>query len=543
MGIQRTAPRFTRGKDLPGATALFLALLLSLGLGTARSQSAATVAASDPSTIKGKVLFGYQGWFDCPGTWGGSWSHWAGGAPSATSISVEMYPDLSDFPKSDLCVDANLTVNGASSYFFSARNPNVTDMHFKWMQNYGLDGVLIQRFLSDVPGLKSRGDQTLKNIIASSAKYGRVIAIEYDVTGSNFNTWATDLENDWKYLVDNLKITGGANYLHEKGRPLVSVWGIGLNESRNPPNTPAEAMTMVNWFHTTAAAPYQASIMAGAPAGFRTGTRDARPDPGWLNVWKACEVVQPWNVGRISSVNQAKTSFKTDVANDQKWLEAAGVTYMPVLYPGYSFNNANKAKPKNEIPRMGGNFIWQMAIATKAANVGAVKIAMFDEVNEATAMFKVAAKKSDAPAQGWWLTLDADGGPALPSDWYLRIAGEITKMTSGRQVATDSIPIKPGDAYIVGVNPALRSSASASKLRWDRVPQGLLFHLSGARGELQICTMKGQALRHIPAQGAQAIWDLRDDRGAVLPPGLYPARFVGMDGNSPAGNAGLVTIP
>ena len=56
-----------------------------------------------------------------------------------------------------------------------------------------------------------------------------------------------------------------------------------------------------------------------------------------------------------------------------------------------------------------------------------LKIAMFDEVNEATANFKVAARRQDAPDQGYWLTLDADGF-TLPSDWYLRLAGEITRI-------------------------------------------------------------------------------------------------------------------
>ena len=55
-----------------------------------------------------------------------------------------------------------------------------------------------------------------------------------------------------------------------------------------------------------------------------------------------------------------------------------------------------------------------------------LKIAMFDEVNEGTAMFKAASRRSDAPDQGYWLTLDADG-TALPSDWYLRLAGKITE--------------------------------------------------------------------------------------------------------------------
>ena len=49
--------------------------------------------------------------------------------------------------------------------------------------------------------------------------------------------------------------------------------------------------------------------------------------------------------------------------------------------------------------------------------------AMFDEVDESTAMFKLAASRQDAPGHPPIVTLDADG-ETLPSDWYLRLARE-----------------------------------------------------------------------------------------------------------------------
>jgi len=68
--------------------------------------------------------------------------------------------------------------------------------------------------------------------------------------------------------------------------------------------------------------------------------------------------------------------------------------------------------------------------------------AMFDEVDEGTAMFKLAATGADAPAQGSFLTLDADG-LTLPSDWYLRLAAEGTRMLRGDIPLSASIPITP----------------------------------------------------------------------------------------------------
>ena len=68
--------------------------------------------------------------------------------------------------------------------------------------------------------------------------------------------------------------------------------------------------------------------------------------------------------------------------------------------------------------------------------------AMFDEVDEGTAMFKVAATRDDTPADGEFLTLDADG-ESLPSDWYLRVAGEATRMLRGQRPLTRALPISP----------------------------------------------------------------------------------------------------
>ncbi|MDB5050974.1 MAG: hypothetical protein JWO30_4045 [Fibrobacteres bacterium] len=503
-----------------GARLLFACAALSFLMGPPAS------AAVDPSTLEGKVLFGYQGWFGCPGTWGGSWSHWGGGPPTAGNVAVDMYPDLSDFNKADLCTAPGFTVGASPSYFFSARNPKVVDMHFKWMQDYGLDGVLIQRFVGDIPGLKSQGDLVLKNILASSAKYGRVVAIEYDVTGSNFSTWSKNIQDDWKYLVDQIKITNQANYLHHKGKPLVSVWGVGLNESRNPPTNPAEALALVDWFHTGATAPYQASIMGGVPRGFRTLNGDARTDPAWLNVYKAMDAVQPWNIGRYSAVSQIKTTFKTTAAADQKWLNDAGVLYMPSIFPGYSQSNAIRpTKKPNEIPRMGGDFIWQQAMAAKSAGAGAVKIAMFDEVNEATAMFKVVSKRSEAPSQGYWLALDGDGKD-LPSDWYLRLSSEITQITHGAKTASDVIPIKPEDPFTLAIQRG-NVQAAGKRLQWNRVADGIRFQLGGYTGTVTISDMRGSRVRTLNVVAGSATWDSRDAGQAMVPAGLYLARVEG----------------
>jgi hypothetical protein len=68
--------------------------------------------------------------------------------------------------------------------------------------------------------------------------------------------------------------------------------------------------------------------------------------------------------------------------------------------------------------------------------------AMFDEVDEGTAMFKIAPTAAAVPAQGSFVPLDVDG-QKLPSDWYLRVAGEGSKMLRGEIALGNTLPITP----------------------------------------------------------------------------------------------------
>src|SRR5260370_24723446 len=134
---------------------------------------------------------------------------------------------------------------------------------------------------------------------------------------------------------------------------------------------------------------------------------------------------------------------------------------MPVIFPGFSWYSLNRGAGQNQIPRNGGSFIWCQAYKGRRAGAQMLEIAMFDEVNEATANFKVAARRWDAPEQGYWLTLDADGF-TLPSDWYLRLAGEITRIFHGQSDATAALPTSPGPPWPDAPGLAVVSAASYS---------------------------------------------------------------------------------
>ena len=61
-----------------------------------------TFRGVDATTLTGKVMCGYQGWFNCEGDGAEQgWSHWTKGrgAPSAANIKVDLWPDVSELPK------------------------------------------------------------------------------------------------------------------------------------------------------------------------------------------------------------------------------------------------------------------------------------------------------------------------------------------------------------------------------------------------------------------------------------------------------------
>jgi hypothetical protein len=420
-------------------------VVLSLLVPALLSPDARAQSVVDSSTLQGKVLFGYQGWFSCAGDGSGhgNWRTWARGTPAAETLTIDMYPDLSELDPDELYPVPNMTIGGKPAFLYSANNRKTVLRHFQWMKEYGLDGVLVQRFVGSIRGKRHSGDVVLKNVMAGAEKYGRTFAIEYDITGGDPDTFFQALREDWQYLVDDLKVTSHPNYLHHNGKPVLSIWGMGLEEDRHVPRDPETARQVIEWFKTKAPKPYQVTYMGGTPSRWRTLTYDCRNDPRWTDVFRMMDVIQPWTVGRYRD-NDTADQWKSDMLGpDLAWTAANGPLYMPVVFPGFSWHNLKHETPKNAIPRNRGEFLWRQAFNAKQAGAVMLKIAMFDEVNESTAMFKLAARRSDAPDQGYWLTLDADGYE-LPSDWYLRIAGEITRMFHGEVAPTPNLPEKLG---------------------------------------------------------------------------------------------------
>ena len=168
---------------------------------------------------------------------------------------------------------------------------------------------------------------------------------------------------------------------------------------------------------------YRVRLLGGVPARWRTLGRDSQIDPKWARVYRSFDILSPWTVGRFHDNRGIDRFYQEEVRQDLVETRRLGIEYLPVVVPGFSWHNMNPAAPFNRIPRRGGRFCWrQVGRALQAANT-MLYGAMFDEVDEGTAMFKVAPSRRDVPVEVPLVTLDVDG-EKLPSDWYLRLARE-----------------------------------------------------------------------------------------------------------------------
>ncbi|MBP2159780.1 MULTISPECIES: glycoside hydrolase family 71/99-like protein [Asticcacaulis] len=383
--------------------------------------------AADASRLEGAVLVGYQGWFRCPGDGSGSGftkGHWFLAGPKGPDSLypgkrrwiVDMLPDVSEMDKSSLCTVPGKTRGGKPIQVFTSFAPATQQTHFRWMREYGIDGALVQRFVKRLPQEYQENDQVLKNIMAAARDNGRVFAIEYDVTDAKGDVFGA-LKADWQRL-KQMGVTKQPGYQMDEGKPVVSLWGLGFGDGRHI-SDPDTALEIITWFKGQGV-----RVMGGVPGYWTSLSRDSAKDPRWTKVYAQFDIVQPWAVGRYHSPDGAAQWAQMQYPKDVETTKRNGQKYMPVIFPGLSWKGSHPEARSNEVPRNGGDFLWQQAAAAKKAGAKMIKIAMFDEVNEGTAIFKVVKTQDLVPADGDWVTLDADG-KALPSDHYLKVAGRI----------------------------------------------------------------------------------------------------------------------
>ena len=228
---------------------LFLIPLLFLTIGCQASNNDDTVAPPDLveevkydttgvlfKSYNGLVMAGYQGWFTAEGDGAGrGWHHYQkNGKFEPGSASIDFWPDVTDYSKTYNTAFKYAT--GQAAKVYSPYDEESVDLHFKWMKEHDIDGVYMQRFVSEVKGEsgKNHFNKVLQNALKASKKYGRAISIMYDLSGST----SADMDfivKDWEELQKLFKLFDNKEnptYLRHNGRPLVAIWGVGFNDGR-----------------------------------------------------------------------------------------------------------------------------------------------------------------------------------------------------------------------------------------------------------------------------------------------------------------------
>ena len=394
----------------------------------------------DTSTITGKVVTGYQGWFRCEGDGSNNgWHHYAAGGKFEPGHSgIEMWPDVSELSAEEKFATPFRHADGSVAHVFSSVKEQTVRRHFEWMRDYGIDGAFLQRFATTTrdPRFRNSMDQVLRHCRASANATGRGWVVMYDLTGLKSGQ-STVLMEDWKRLVREKMVArdgSDAAYFRHRGKPLVALWGLGFKESTL---TLEEWETLILFFQNDAQ--YGGcAVMVGAPYYWRTLSHDCITDPKLHDLLARVDIVSPWAVGRFGTPQDATNRGEKFVKPDIAWCHEKKVDYLPVIFPGFSWQNLSKGRGQeaklDAIPRLGGQFLWSQARAATTAGAKMLYVAMFDEMDEATAIFKT----TNAPPSSEATKFLAD--PSLPGDHYLWLTGEIGRMLRSGVSAAEKLP-------------------------------------------------------------------------------------------------------
>lgn len=412
--------------------------LLAVILGGAPSKHAPTSAY--PS-YHGLVMAGYQGWFhnDSRGIM----------YPDEGRVHIDMWPDVSEYENT---YPTGLKhADGSTARFFCSDDAQTVETHFRWMKEYGLDGVFLQRFYGSCRprgGSRSHSVTVLGHAQRYAEQYGRAISVMYDLSGLDpgLGEDCTLLIDDWKYLVDSLKVTNHSTpnrYLYHNGKPLVVIWGVGF------PDRPYDIRNikleeLLDFLHND---PQYGgcSVMLGVPTYWRELLGDCVKDPYLHELIAKADLVLPWMVQRFTPLLHFEMNRYGDmIRKDSEWCRERGVEYVPLVYPGFSWYNLSRGgddendiggeKPLSSIPRQGGKFYWSQIYTAVKSGAKMLYVAMFDEVNEGTAIFKV----TDNPPVG--NVAKFVGMDGKPSDHYLFLTGEGARMLRGERELSARMP-------------------------------------------------------------------------------------------------------
>jgi hypothetical protein len=392
------------------------------------------------------VMCGYQGWFSCQGDPSNmGWVHYPhDGTLRPGAINIDFWPDITEYEKQYVAPNFKYA-DGSQAYLFSSADYSSVDLHFKWMKDYGIDGVFVQRFVSQTVGgaAKSRVNMVLEHCLKAAKKYGRAVAVMYDGSAGSEQDYER-ITSDWNELVELYKLydpVENPTFLRHNGKPVFSLWGYGFTSRGFDPQIFDRICENIR-----GAEQKKVSIMLGVPYNWRTLSGDCVDDERFhesLKKW--VDIIMPWGVGRYRN-NNASETVTANVTADLQWCKANKIDYVPVAYPGFSWANMKGGDNQYDAtPREGGDFFWNQVVASKQAynqvkpKAQMLYVAMFDELDEGTCIFKCETDDHlPLNGVGRFVGYENERG----SDHYLWLAGKASELFHGGAGFGTSQPVR-----------------------------------------------------------------------------------------------------
>jgi autotransporter-associated beta strand protein len=364
----------------------------------------------DPSSLKGKVMAGYQGWFRTPNDIeDGGWRHWISGQTMAPEkFTVDMWPDLTEYDPASLFRAGHVTTaSGAPAHIFSSASYPAVLKHFRWMRKHNIDGAWLQRFRMHAG---SEADFVLRNVSQAAAEEGRVWGVEYDVSGKSDSAVLGLLQADWLWLTSQFDILNDPRYVREDGKPVVFIWGLPVPD-RN--FTPATSNAVVDWFQSQGC-----HVIGGIP-----------------NVWSTLNAAWQTHIEKYDGVLVWMSASTSEVS----FFNNRGQDYYPHIWPGFSWAHLKKLPanpPTQYTDRQGGQYYWDKGRTWINAGADRLFLGMFDEYDEGTAIMPM-TDDPPPPHTEWGRFLNNQG---KPSDWWMMLSDELKRMMWGQRANTGTLP-------------------------------------------------------------------------------------------------------
>lgn len=430
-------------------------------------------------------FFGYQCWhfakgdgrIDHPDIRDDPWVHWFDddNEGSFEQVHGDFWPDFSDYEAAGVPLyDTQMRYpNGEPVKVYSCWDYETVDLHIKWVAEYGLKGVFFQRQALNINNSRSRAlfDRVALHVWRACEKYNvkfammpcnNYIEMPGDDTVAKRELVKENIINDWKYIVDELRVPGRPGYrmidspmyAYQKNRqgiprPVMGLWGLGWD---NRPMTPGDAREIISAFHNDDE--YSAYVMGGLTHDWRSDPKSAE----WLELYKELDMVSPW---RVIFAIKTSDDVRSTMREDLEYCYDNGLDYNPVISAGASTRHKlGEVEKRNWKPRYTGQHMWNQALELERG-WGALEqsrglapgslprflyLAMLDEIDEGTALYKQAESQGNLPVNDTndqtlnLVALDEDG-TTVSADFYLRLSKATQDLLFGSMAPTQDVPI------------------------------------------------------------------------------------------------------